>query len=438
MSSRGNTDEAKPGPLALLRATLLFAAFLALPLTLAAALLLAPTAQARLTFPEAQGLGGGGYDPQVAVDSQDRATVVWSGIQSVRLGADGSIGTVQNLGEGDSPQVAVDALGRATVVWRNFDDGVQALRLDAEGNAGAVHTLSGTAARDPQVAVHPQGRATVVWRRAGPTAGGIDSTVESVALDADGTPGEVRTLSRAGVRDPQVAVDAQGRATVVWCLTEEARGIQAVRLGADGTPTVVRTLSKTKCFDPQVALEARGRATVVWDGGKIRTVRLGANGNAGAMKTLSKTRAGTPQVAVDTRGRATVVWTRGMNTGFGGWTYRIQSVRLGAGGAPGAVQTLSRGSRTIANAVHAHRPQVAVDSKGRATVVWERECASCIGVVDIQARRLGTGGTPGATHRLSGNGLHLTPQVAVDSQDRPRVVWEREDHPIQTTRGDSR
>ncbi|HZA90361.1 MAG TPA: hypothetical protein VE401_09020 [Solirubrobacterales bacterium] len=300
-------------------------------LALAAALLLAPGAQARLEFPPAQTLSPAGSfaeNPQVAIDSQDRAIVVWDAglIQSVRLGADDSGETVQDLAaDGSSPQVAVDALGRATVVWRNFsDDRVQALRLEADGNPGVLHTLSEAAAFDPQVAVDPQGRAAVVWRRRDPATGAADSRIESLRIAADGIPGTVRTLSGAGASDPQVAVDPQGRATVVWRLTRGRRGIQSVRLGADGTPGAVRTLSKTKAFSPQVAVDSRGRSTAVWATGgalrpgRIKSLRLGANGTAGASKTLSKARADSPRVAVDSQRRATVVWSRRMRTRSGG------------------------------------------------------------------------------------------------------------------------
>jgi hypothetical protein len=416
-------------------------------LALAAALLLAPNAQARLKFPPAQMLSPAGAfaaNPQVAIDPQDRATVVWETgglIQSVRLGADGSVGTVQDLAaDGASPQVAVDPQGRATVVWQSFSDTrVQALRLDADGSPGLLHTLSEAGARDPQVAVDSQGRAAVVWRRVDPTVDGADSRIESVRLDADGSPGVVHTLSGASARSPQVAADPQGRATAVWRLTKGRRRIQSVRLAADGTPGAVRTLSRTKAFDPQVAVDSRGRSTVVWANGrpgKIQSRRLGADGTAGATKTVSKARAFDPQVAVDLKRRATMVWSRLMRTRSGGAFSRVQTVRLGAGGAPGAVHTLSKGSRTIAGAVNGLRPQVAVDSRGRATVVWELDCASCISVVDIQARPLGADGIPRAVHKLTKRPDASDPQVAVDSKGRPTVVWWREEEGgVLATRG---
>ena len=296
-------------------------------LALGAVLLLDANAQARLTFPPAQKLGLGGSQ-QVAVDSQDRATVVWSGmsgIQSIRLDADGNAETVQNLGQGASPQVAADSQGRATVVWRAFEESdflqqIKALRLGADGSPGSVHTLSEAGAATPQVAVDPQGRATVVWER-----GGGSRTVQSVRLGADGTHRGVKSLSQ-GI-SPQVAVT------------------------------------------PQVAVDSRGRATVVWAGSvgsgthlglRVHSVRLGTDGSQGAVRTLSKADGYYPQVAVDSRGRAAVVWQRSHRSA----PVRIQARRLRRHGAPEAVQTLSQPGQD------AFDPQVAVDSQGRPTVVW--------------------------------------------------------------------
>jgi hypothetical protein len=96
-----------------------------------------------------------------------------------------------------------------------------------------------------------------------------------------------------------------------------------------------------------------------------------------------------PQVAVDRRGRATVVWAEAPRP------RRIRSVRLAAGGDPGAVETLARGSRS---------PKLDVDPRGRATVVWERTSRKKRGGTlqfRVQSARLGTDGRLGAVKTLS-------------------------------------
>jgi hypothetical protein len=434
-------------------------ALLALTLVLAAALLIVPNAQAGLVFPPPQTLSPQGTDPTVAVDSQDRATVAWrrlESIQSVRLGADSTPGEVSAFPQATvGPQVALDPSGAATVVWER--DGcvpasvltcVQAVHVDAQGDPGEVQTLShfDTPQRDPDfggpgdgpdVAVESQGRATVVWRHVDFASG---STVQAMRLGAGGEPGAVRTLSGPGAGDPKVAIDSQDRATVVWprLIGQEEinRRIEAVRLGADGTPGPVKTLIKRRDNDsPQVAVDRRGRATVVWAQRfrprKIQAVRLDAGGSPGAVKTLSKG-SFSPQVAVDPRGRATVVWQRRRLTKRA-LVSRVQSIRIGPDGSRGAVQTLS--TRGVSRAGEA---QVAVDRRGRATVVWAYSQRPDLGTPRIQARRLPRRGALEAIRTLSEPGENaFSPQIAVDSEGRPTVVWYTGDA-VQSTRGDSR
>jgi hypothetical protein len=441
--------------------SVLFAALLALTLALAAAFLLVPNAQARLAFPPPQDLSEGAL-PQVAVDPQDRATVVWlhSGVRSVRLGADGTPGDVNTLLSNASdaflgPQVALDAQGAATVVWERdefpefgvpISTYVEAVHVDAEGNPGEVTTLANfaTPERDPdlggpgdgpRVAVYSQGRATVVWRRNEHVGGSADQTVQAVRLSPDGTAGEVQTLSGSDAGDPKLAIDSRDRATVVWPRFDGTnRRIESVRLRADGTPGPVRTLSKPgqNADFPQVAVDRRGRATVVWrrtDRAKrrIQSVRVRAGGAPGKVKTLSGG-ADSPRVAVDPRGRATVVWRRIRQTKRA-FVDRVQSVRLGADGSPGAVRTLSRAG--------AFDPQVAVDRRGRATVVWERPPPRGRAMNQIEARRLGASGAPEPVQTLSKADVG-SPQVTVDSNGRPTVVWSGLGGLIQSTRGENR
>jgi len=456
------------------RPPLLLATLLTLSVAFAAALPFLPSAEARLEFPPPQTISPAGESalgPMVAVDSQDRATVVWwrfdganERIESVRLGGDGTPEEVETLFTTSvdrllpAPQVAVEPQGRATVAWErdaaSFSDPdcslpasrtcVQAVHVDAEGNPGTVHTLAGfdIPERDPdlggpgespRVAVDTQGRATVVWLHLDRASG--ESRVQSMRLGADGGIGEVQTLSEDGAGDPKVAVDSQGRATVAWPRFDgPTKRIESVRLGADGTPGAVETLSKPgqNADFPQVAVDQRGQATVVWQRTdrrkrRIQSVHVGTDGTPGAVTTLSRARAFDPRVAVDRRGRATVVWERTKQTKRALVT-RVQSVRLRPNGSPRAVKALSQSG--------ASEPEVAVDRQGRATVVWIRTLKRAD---QVEARRLGARGAPGAVETLfkeEGVGL---PQVAVDSEGRPTVVWELSpEGVIQSTRGDSR
>jgi hypothetical protein len=434
------------------------------PLALLAAVVLLeiapPRAEARVVYPSASGgisTGGVDFDPQVAVDPQTRATVVWRGlfgsdwrIQARRLGADGAPeADVQTLSAVDQdafdPQVAVDPQGRATVVWRRQDDSgnwrIQSVRLGADGApVGQVWTLSdsGEDALSPQTAVDSQGLATVAWQR----FDGSNWRIQATRLRlSDGAPGVVwKFLSEEGqdAERPQVAVDSQGRATLVWQRSDGSNSrIQMTRLGPGGELTgLLQTLSTAgqSARFAQVAIDSEDRATMVWarsDGGEfqeVQAVRLGADGAPGAVQTLSAPGlALDPQVAIDPEDRATVVWARS-----DGENLRVQAIRLGADGSPGAVGTLSAAGRS------AHDPQIAVDSQGRTTLAWGYDQP---GSRIVQAIRLGPGGTSGEVRNVpegGGSSSPLTgrPHVAVDPQGRPTVVWTRADETfIMASRG---
>ncbi len=331
-------------------------------------------------------VGDDGYEPEVVIDGSGRATVTWSGraageftarVHSVRLAADGTPGPVRTLSEAGQdaflPQVAIDSSDRATIVWWREDSEntrIEAVRLAANGTPGPVQTLSevGEDALDPQLAIDGSDRATVVWN-------GFDG-IQSVRVAADGSPGTVRTLSEAGqhTHEPQLAIDDSDRATVTWRRLDAADyRIQSVRLAADGAPGPVRTLSEGghESAYQQVGIDSAGRATIVWmswdtspnSNFRIRSVRLAADGTPGPVQTLADPPDPTrvvpfPQLAIDGSDRATITWTW-----WDGRNYsRVEAVRLAADGTPGPVHSLSEGGGG----------QLAIDGSDRAAIVWRR------------------------------------------------------------------
>jgi hypothetical protein len=439
-----------------LAATGLFVAIVALLL----ALLAASPAQAKVTYApqNLSAAGENGALPQVAVDPQGRATVIWNRfdgqstrVQSRGLGAEGTpAGSIQTL-SGEVPQplgfrdehaadVAVDPQGRATVVWQRFDGSssagccwkIESRRLGADGTLEAIRILSaeGQNALTPRVATDSEGRATIVWRR----YDGANYRVQSRRLGADGSPEAIQTLSEAGQEAgvAQVAIDSQGRATVVWAAGAASNDeVQSRRLGADGSPEAIQTLSPPggNGFLPQIAVDPQGRATVVWifRAGNpfwIQSRRLGADGAPGPVRTLAQG-GWDPQIAVDPKGRATAVWQPP------GYPWPVESRRFRADGSlAGPAKTVRSGGP------YPGSPQVAVDSQGRATVVW----VGYVGTLQrtVQSRRLGADGTPGGVQAVSQPGNAAEPQIAIDPKGRATVVWRRHDgsnHRIQSARG---
>ncbi len=216
------------------------------------------------------------------MDRVGHAVVVWMGFDGrnsrvqARLSAAGALSAVQTLSAAGRdvllPQVAVDQDGDAVVVWCRFDGRhwrVQATGRSAAGALSAVQTLSAAwqDARDPQVAVDRAGHAVVVWQR----FEGTNWRIQARRRSAAGALSTERTLSPAGqdALNPQVAVDQDGDAVLVWSrIDPQYERIQATRWPATGAPSAVQTISPAEqhAFFPQVAVDRDGDAVVVWMG----------------------------------------------------------------------------------------------------------------------------------------------------------------------------
>jgi hypothetical protein len=330
------------------------------------------------------------------------------------------------------PDLAVSGSGTATVVWSARSGSgaftVYARQISASGTRGTTRQLSasGQDALAPQVAVAPTGTATVTWVR----SNGTNFVVQARRILPGGTPEEsTKTLSGSGQDSaaPQVAVSPGGAATVVWKRFDGAHYlVQERRIAADGTlEASAHTLSESgqDAVEPQVAVDGNGKATVVWtrfDGSDsiVQVRRVGSEGTpVAAFTSLSAVgqSAVQPRVAVNTVGAVTVAWTR-----FDGSNWIVQSRRLSSSGAlVGSAQSLSASGRNAAE------PQVAVAGDGTSTLAWSRFDGNSL---VIEARRITSAGALGSTLLLSATGRDAAdPQLALGPGGKATVLWTRFD-----------
>ncbi|HEY8501338.1 MAG TPA: glycosyl hydrolase, partial [Solirubrobacterales bacterium] len=354
-----------------------------------------------------------------------------------RIDADGTRGPIVALSAADKdaldPKVDVAPDGTAVVAWTCSDGTnlrVQERRIGPDGTPEeATRTLSGSGqdALEPEVAVAPDGSALVVWKR----FDGFHYLVQSRLVESDGTSeGASQRLSeqKQDAAEPQVAIAPDGTATVVWSRFDGNDSIvQARRVGPDGTPaTTTANLSAVgeSAVEPELAVGAEGSATVVWsrfDGANwiVQERRLSPAGALeGSVQSLSAAgrSAVEPQLAVKPGGAAaTVVWSRFDGTGF-----VVQARLLNALGA-----IASAPLNLSAAGADAAEPAVDVAPSGTATVLWSRfDGANFV----VQGRDVGAAGTLGATEALSlpGRGAS-TPAVAWGEDGTLATVWRRFD-----------
>ena len=363
---------------------------------------------------------GGGY-PRLAIDDQDRITVVWyvtdasqgsrSHVESRTVGADGQLGATQVLSDlADNayyPEVVVDSAGVATVVWENEIGGgwpgrVQAVRLAAGSGSpsGPVVDLDdpggevpdGIGVGDVTVAMDASDRATVAWVRFDGNGSEENATIRAVRLTAEGDPGATQLVSDDPSTDhryPRIAIAPDGTATVVYTRFGGVAATMATRLsaadGTPGTPVLLSDPQRDTLDDPAVTVDDQGRVTVAWfsygaEGSWLETRRIGADGAPEperapvGRKGNTLARMELIALASDSKGRVVVAWPGA--DGRRGQETRMHAVRLSAAtGAPSTTHRLSSAGDWDA---FGEVVDVAVDSRDRASVVWTRYGATAI------------------------------------------------------------
>jgi hypothetical protein len=327
-------------------------------------------------------------------------------------------------GEADDPQVAVDPEGEAVVVWEHYDGSdwiIQAAARPPGGTWRAPIDLSvaGQNADEPRVALDANGDAVAVWER----DDGTEEIVQAATRPAGGTWGAPVDLSAAGesAKEARVALDANGDAVAVWERddgTEEI--VQAATRAAGGSWEAPIDLSAAgeSAHDPHVAVDPAGDAIAVWrrnDGSDfiVETATRPAGGMWQPPIDLSAAgqSAYDPEVAYSPTGEAAVVWRRDDGT-----AYRVQATARTVGGTWGTPIDLSAAGQ------NAYRPQVVLDPAGEAVVVWERyDGIDWIAQGDARP----AGGTWGAPVDLSATGADVyRPQIAADTSGDAVAVWE--------------
>jgi hypothetical protein len=343
-------------------------------------------------------------------------------LAAAALGAFGPAVTLSASGA-SSPAVATDSDGDSTAVWvRGNGSGhlqVQARQVSKSGALGATKNVS-LAASDstsPQVASDADGDSTVVW--VGEDGG--NQRIEARLISAAGTLGSIRKVSAAGEdsSDPQVATDDSGDSIVVW-VGGEGR-IHARTIDADGTlgSTLNVSPSGSSAFSPGVATDADGDAIAIWAAfvgahTRLQERQISSSGALGTVHSLSPANADTFEgdVATDPAGDSIAIWEPNGENGL----FAVQAKRISAGGAVGALQTVSTLSPSE------YPAQVAIDASGDAVATWTKTNASF--VRRAEARTISAADDLGPIKSLSKNSESAaTPTVATDADGDSVVAW---------------
>lgn len=178
-----------------------------------------------------------------------------------------------NAGNAFRPQIAFDPSGNAIAVWHQPNGGASSIwanRFIASsgwGTAELIETDNAGAANSPRVAFDTNGNAMAVWSQ----SDGTRLNVWANRYTTGSGWGNAMVIESENLGDaaaPQIVFDSNGNANVVWQQSDGARtNIWANRYTAGsgwGRATLIETDNTGFAGGPQIAIDANGSAIVVW------------------------------------------------------------------------------------------------------------------------------------------------------------------------------
>jgi hypothetical protein len=383
------------------------------------------------------------FSQHVAFDSQGDAIAVWTHSHGSRRTVEGAFrpagsGTWQasialSAENAERPVVAMDPQDNAIAVWeRSTGSGSiieSAVRPTSTGVWQAPVPLSreGQTASYPEIAIDPQGNAIAVWVRNYVSESIVEAAVRPAGSGVWQAP---IALSAGGqsVGEPDVAVDAQGNALVVWRQLGVTETIQAaVRPAGSGVwqaPVALSTPGENAIL-PKVAVDLQGDAVVVWtsnNGGNRIVEATRKQGPSGIWQTpvaLSSPTEGAsePEVAIDSQGDAVAIWQSSA-----GANEIIDAASMSAGS--GVWQSPIPVSISATSLI-GEFPQIAMDPQGDAVAVWDQSNGSDY-IVEAAVRSPASGAWQVPTPLSPAGENSYLPQVAVDPQGNAVAIWEND------------
>ena len=369
------------------------------------------------------------YWKVIAKDNHGAFTIgpVWR-FETPNLWGTAQLIETDNAGNAYRPQVAIDSSGNAIAVWYQWDgtrDNIWSNRYvpgTGWGTARLIETNNAGDAYGPQIAIDSNGNAIVVWYQSDGTRYNIWSNRYEPGTGW-GAAQLIETDNAGNAYRSQVAIDSSGNAIAVWYQSDGTRkNIWSNRYEPRtgwGTAQLIENSIESASF-PRVAIDSTGNAIVVWKHFySIRSNRYELETGWGTAQILNKGGkiGSSPQIVIDSGGNAIIVWGQ-----FDGacYNYNIYSNRYVSGVGWGRTRLIETTNG------YAKNSQIAIDSNGNAIAVWYQwdEIRD-----NIWANRYVPGTGWGTAQLIEGDntGTAYNPQVAIDSSGNAIAVWYHHD-----------
>lgn len=339
----------------------------------------------------------------------------------------------------DAPRTAIDSAGNVIAVWTQFDAlpsraGVWVNHYSVGrgwGTPQLINNNSGQAA-DPQIAMNAQGNAVVVWMQYSASVA-FKTNIWANRYSKETGWGQAQQIQDDSVNGyfAKVGMDRAGNAMVVWSqndLAQDKTHIYANRYSVGqgwSTGVLIQSDSVTLANEPQIAMDTAGNASVVWAQydatfGGIWTNRYTVGNGWATAQNIGNDTGSSPKIAVDDRGGAMAAWTQlDMTT----WQNNVYARHFVAGQWE-ALQLIQANTQSDARAL-----QIVMNARGNSIALWEErefDQNSYTTTSAVYAADYSRGQGWMSAARL-GDSKWAYPSLAMDDRGNAVAVWERED-----------
>lgn len=235
----------------------------------------------------------------------------------------------------------------------------------------------------------------------------------------------LKSLGRT--EQPDLSVDRDGNALAVWLSRKGlAFRVQAATRNATGAVSQPVDIGAADGYlpAPRGAVAPSGDAVVVWtdrrsdDDAVIRAAVRPPGGSFGAPVAVSTSgSAFDPQVRMDAKGNAIVIWRNTRSLGPGAYEHTVEAATRSPGGAFSPPIALSGDGSSVA-------PDVALDSAGNALAVWLQSDA--VGSPVLVATRP-AGGEFSAPLEVPGSAGARSSRLAMNASGQAVLAWQTDD-----------
>ena len=383
--------------------------------------------------------GGGTFGTFGATSSGGPATVsnVGSGVQGTVVGnsegASSTSGASSSSSDGTSSSGgASSSTGETTGASGTAGAGGDCFEDDCSRSWSEPVLLETDDTRDvwgPQIAMNDAGDAVVAWTQSADDDSEIRAALYTPEAGWGGA--ELAWSESDYLHLPQVAIDPDGLAMVIWDKDVEAP-VQAsthepAEAGGEWEPAgPVSGSEDSRGIEPALAMDADGTAVVVWSGAidlddtgldEPCSNRWMLGEDWGSAARLSPDHAAhTPAVAMNASGSAIAVWTQEVDPAVPWWgnVWASRSEADGDWSAPELLQSV------VDEAAYA--PQVAIDAQGNALAVWAQQTVE--GHDQVWANRFTVGVGWGSAEMVDTGPLDaIRPLVGIDGDGNAIIIW---------------